>query len=167
MNSEEMNEYLVDKGAIMNKVLSWIAIHDGGCPKDNIKAGLAKDFTELEVNEAKEELKKYIEKKHLEIAADKAVEKFWPHRRVNRKSRECKDVTELLEILTNYDKRPVFLLSSEEAKQLPRKVDEDWDKESINSKIAAIQNILETVNEKVDTKAKEIIQEVRVSNTKT
>ena len=115
----------------------------------------------------KKELKKYIEKKHPKLKTDKVVTKFWLERRVNRRSRDCEDVTELLEILTNLDKRPMFLLTSEEAKQLPKRVDEEWDKNTINSKITAIQNVLDAVSEKVDIKAKEIIQEVRVSNTKT
>ena len=77
------------------------------------------------------------------------------------------DVVELIDILNNLDARPIFLIGSEEMKRLPNKVEDEIDSESIGSKLTAIQNVLDLVSEKVDKKAKELVEEVRSNNTKT
>ena len=112
------------------------------------------------MNEAKDILKKFLKKKHPELLKEKSIEKHLPDRRASttKKTKESEDIVEIMENLANKDISPVFLMANEDLKKVPNGVGEDLNKETINSKITALQNLVELVNEKLENKTKEIIK---------
>ena len=72
-----------------------------------------------------------------------------------------------MEILSDKDIRPIFLMTSDEYKRMPDSVSGDVPDESTKAKLNTIQNLLEILSDKVDDKANNIVNEVRVTASKT
>ena len=83
---------------------------------------MKREFTDAEVSEAKEAIKKLFKKRHEALAKENVIDKHLKDRRVNKKDKETDDILELMEILSDKDIRPIFLMTSDEYKRMPDSV---------------------------------------------